>query len=250
MNQGANISFKNVSKTFTVDGRHFNALEDVSLDIKSNSFTAIVGPSGCGKSTLLNIVARLDSKYQGTVDIGPTDASVAYLFQQPRLLPWLSAKKNITFILTARGVGAEEAESRAVDALRLVGLSDFEAHYPGRLSGGMQQRVALARALVVDPSILLMDEPFSALDELTAHRLRQELLSIYDAVPRTVLFVTHNIAEACALADRVIVMNSGPGRIVAEITIDSPRPRDIDDPELQAHAHKIVSLIGQSKEMK
>ena len=126
-----------------------------------------------------------------------------------------------------------------------MGLEGFEGHYPGHLSGGMQQRVALARALVVDPEILLMDEPFSALDELTAHRLRQELLSIYDSKPRTIIFVTHNIAEACSLADRVIVMNSRPGRIVAEVPINISRPRNIDDPALQVHVHSIISHIAQ-----
>lgn len=241
----AELAFEEVSRTFHTSKRAVDALRDVSMSIPAGSFTAVVGASGCGKSTLLNIAAGLDSQYTGRFACRPADAGVAYLFQQPRLLPWLNARRNVALVLESHGMSKREARARADATLVLVGLEGFEDHYPGLLSGGMQQRVSLARALVVDPAVMLMDEPFSALDELTARRLRGELVALYEAAPRTVLFVTHNILEASFLADRVVVMGTSPGRIVGEVHIDMSRPRDIDDPALAIHAKRVTVLIGE-----
>src|SRR5262249_2361431 len=151
----------------------------ISLDVTPGSLTAIVGPSGCGKTTLLNIAAGLDTGYRGTFKLDPSDAVAAYLFQSPRLMPWLTASRNVAFVLEGRGVPKAEARARAEDMLRLVGLDPVGERFPAQLSGGMQQRVALARALAVKPALLLMDEPFASLDELTARRLRQELAELH-----------------------------------------------------------------------
>lgn len=239
----ASIAIEGVSRSFSLRGGVFTALQSVNLEMEPDSFTVIVGPSGCGKSTLLNMIAGLETTDSGTIRITPEKSTLAYLFQQPRLLPWLSALDNISLILRTRGTPRAAADEQARGVLALVGLKGFEGHYPGYLSGGMQQRVALARALVVNPSLMLMDEPFSALDALTAEHLRRELLSIYDSQPRTVVFVTHNIAEACELADRVIVMATKPGRVVADIAIPLQRPRDVDSAELRGYSRRILSLI-------
>jgi ABC-type nitrate/sulfonate/bicarbonate transport system ATPase subunit len=238
------LTFRNVRKWFRSAGGAVHALDDVSLDVPARSFTAIVGPSGCGKSTLLHIAAGLDTAFEGELSIGRAPGAagggVAYVFQAPRLLPWLSAEANVSFILQERGASGQAARETARRYLELVGLHGFTDRYPGQLSGGMQQRVALARALTTEPSVLLMDEPFGALDEITARRLRAELLRIHAEQPHTVLFVTHNVTEAAYLADRVVVMSPRPGRIVAEVPVDLPRPRDYDDAAVTAVAREIT----------
>jgi len=239
----AELHFSHITKTFQSGAGRTKALDDVSLTIDPGSFVAIVGPSGCGKSTLLHIAAGLDTQHDGTFQRTPSNAVGACLFQTPRLLPWLSAAKNVAFALEARGLGRRASAARATEMLDVVGLSKFAGHFPSQLSGGMQQRVALARALAVDPDALLMDEPFSALDELTARRLRAELLDLYAAKPRTTVFVTHNIYEACYLADVVVVMSPQPGSIIAEVEISVPRPRTYEQPELMETAAKILALI-------
>ena len=236
------ISFRDIGKVFASPAGAVTALEGASFDVADKQFTALVGPSGCGKSTLLHIAAGLDTQYTGSMS--SHDPALAQrracVFQAPRLLPWLTAQRNVEFVLKERAMYRAQTAAEAHRFLELVGLQGFEDRFPSQLSGGMQQRVSLARALVIDPSVLLMDEPFSALDELTARRLRIELLRLHEAQPHTVLFVTHNVTEAAYLADRVIIMSPRPGRIVTEIPVDIPYPRDYESIEVAAVARKIV----------
>ena len=239
------LAFQNVEKWFPTPNGRLQALAGISMSAPSRTFTAIVGPSGCGKSTLLHIAAGLDSQYSGTVILPPgvTSRGFAYVFQAPRLLPWLTSEQNVSFVLEERGQPRQQARAAARKTLDMVGLTGFEDRFPGQLSGGMQQRVALARALATDPDVLLMDEPFGSLDEITARRLRAELLRLHEASPHTVLFVTHNVTEAAFLADRVVVMSARPGRIVAELPVDLPHPREYDDPAVTEVAREIVGYL-------
>ncbi len=243
MTTQAALAFRDIRKTFHTSEGPVVALAGVSVEIPVGSFTAIVGPSGCGKSTLLQIAAGLDSQFEGELRTHGSGLRRAYLFQTPRLLPWLNAEDNVAFVLEARG----EPRQRALDAARTqlsqVGLGAALQRYPGHLSGGMQLRVAMARALVVDPELRLMDEPFSALDELTARKLRAELAELCARNRRTVLFVTHNVTESAYLADRVLVISQRPGRVVADLPVNLPRPRDYDDPEVARTAHRIISYL-------
>ncbi|MGE0703473.1 MAG: ABC transporter ATP-binding protein [Vicinamibacterales bacterium] len=237
------LAFRGIRKTFHTAQGSVLALDGVSVEIPLGSFTAIVGPSGCGKSTLLQIAAGLDSQFEGELRMHEGELRRAYLFQTPRLLPWLSAEDNVAFVREARGEDRGGALRAAREQLARVGLSGALQRYPGHLSGGMQQRVAMARALVVEPQLMLMDEPFSALDELTARKLRAELAELCTRTARTVLFVTHNVTEAAYLADRVLVISQRPGRIVADIAVRLPRPRDYDDPEVALTAREIVGHL-------
>lgn len=242
----ATLTFRDFGRTF-VDRRNVTtALRDVNLTLPSGSFTAIVGASGSGKSTLLHVAAGLDTRHEGTFTSDPADATLACLFQQPRLLPWLTARGNVSFALEARAVRRADARERSEALLDLIGLAEFADRYPAQLSGGMQQRVALARALVVDPDVLLMDEPFSALDELTATRLRAELAGIVAEKPRTVLFATHNIREAAELADRIVVLSPHPGTVAADVPVDLPRPRDPADPRIGEIAGRVLTEIDRA----
>jgi NitT/TauT family transport system ATP-binding protein len=242
----ARLVFRDIGRTFRAGRDATVAVKGVNLCLERGSFTAMVGRSGCGKSTLLHIAAGLDTGYEGSFAREPATATLACLFQQPRLLPWQSARNNVAFVLEARGVGKREARRRADEMIDLVGLSAAAGRFPAQLSGGMQQRVSLARALAVDPDLLLLDEPFSALDELTATRLRGELVWLCGKKERTVLFATHNIHEACYLADRVIVLSAHPGTVVAEVGVDVPRPRHIDDPRLVEIAAHVRGLIDRN----
>ena len=207
------------------------ALEDVSLEVREGEFVSIIGPSGCGKSTFLGIVGGLVAGYDGEIFVrgervqGPHRA-IGIVFQEESTLPWRTSLGNVGFGLEMQGVRKEERERKAQEMIRLVGLSGFADRYPSELSGGMKQRVAIARALVMEPKILLMDEPFGALDEQTRIILGEELLRIRDKLGQTILFVTHNINEAVQLSDRVVVMTARPGRIKDTFQIDLPRPRD------------------------
>lgn len=236
----AAISFHDIHKVFNSSAGRTVALDGVSLEVAQKQFTALVGPSGCGKSTLLHIAAGLDTQFQGSMTSPDPELTErrACVFQAPRLLPWLTAQENVEFVLRDRP--REQAAQAARHCIELVGLHGFENRFPSQLSGGMQQRVSLARALAINPSVLLMDEPFSALDEITARRLRIELLRIHAAEPHTVLFVTHNVTEAAYLADRIIVMSARPGRIIADINVGIPYPRDYESPEVAAVARDIV----------
>jgi ABC-type nitrate/sulfonate/bicarbonate transport system ATPase subunit len=242
------LSCHNLHKTFdTADGTVV-ALDGVSLDIPANSFTALVGPSGCGKSTLLHIIAGLDTAYTGDLSWGIASHRMGYLFQQPRLLPWMDIVHNVAFVLQESGQTRAQMLATAKHYLTLVGLEGFERKYPAQLSGGMQQRVAMARALAVEPEVMIMDEPFGALDELTARRMRAEVIGLFQDTPRTVFFVTHNVTEAAFLADRVLVMSGRPGHIVAELPVNLPRPRDYDDPAVASMAHQIIHHLRMDYE--
>jgi NitT/TauT family transport system ATP-binding protein len=204
----------------------------VDLEIEAQRFVALVGPSGCGKSTSLSLVAGLDHPTSGTVTVrgravdGITDR-VGFLFQRDALLPWKSVRDNVLLPLQLRGVGGAQARGRVDEWIGRVGLRGFEALFPHQLSGGMRKRVALAQTLVYDPEILLMDEPFSALDVQTRNLMEGELLALWQGSGKTVIFVTHDLEEAIALADEVVVMTAGPARVKARYEVTLPRPRDI-----------------------
>jgi NitT/TauT family transport system ATP-binding protein len=229
----AKISVQGVSKVFPLGGEEFTALDQVSLTISDNEFVTVVGPSGCGKSTLMNILAGLDqtSGGQALVDgkavSGPSPER-GVIFQQYALFPWLTVRKNVEFGLKTAGTPRAERRERAEYFIRMVGLEKFADALPKMLSGGMKQRCAIARAYAVNPSILLMDEPFGALDALTRVRLQEQLLETWTKERRTVMFITHDVDEAVFLANRVVVMAARPGRIHEIIDIDLPYPRTED----------------------
>ncbi|MBV1856025.1 ABC transporter ATP-binding protein [Catellatospora tritici] len=226
----AKISVRDVSRTYRVGREDFAALAGVSLDIADGEFVTVVGPSGCGKSTLLNVLAGLDQPTGGSalVDGDPVTGpgpERGVIFQQYALFPWLTVRRNVEFGLRTAGVGRAERRERAERFIRLVGLERFADALPKTLSGGMKQRCAIARAYAADPSILLMDEPFGALDSLTRVRLQEQLLDTWTSDRRTVVFVTHDVDEAVFLANRVVVMAARPGRIVETVAVDLPYPR-------------------------
>jgi NitT/TauT family transport system ATP-binding protein len=211
----------------------FRVLEDISLGIKPGEFLCIVGPSGCGKTSLLRILGGLIAPTFGSVCLAGEPLTsprrdIGFVFQRANLMPWRTVLHNVTLPLEVAGIDHSEARKRATELLELVGLSGQERTYPRQLSGGMQQRVIIARALIHNPLVLLMDEPFGALDALTRERLNLELLQIWRARQKTIVLVTHNIQEAVLLGDRVFVMNSNPGRVVDEVEVALPRPRDLD----------------------
>jgi NitT/TauT family transport system ATP-binding protein len=246
------ILLERVAKTFvTRAGEQVEALADVSLEARRNEFVCLVGPSGCGKSTLLRLVAGLVAPSAGAVSIAGSAvteprADTGIVFQAPTLLPWANVLDNVLFPLDMMGRLDAAGRGRARDLLALVGLDGFERKYPRELSGGMQQRAGICRALVHDPDILLMDEPFGALDALTREELTIEVMRIWRERPKTILFVTHSIPEAVLLADRVVVMSARPGRVAEIVTVDLPRPRDFDMEarrEFQDATHRIRGLI-------
>jgi NitT/TauT family transport system ATP-binding protein len=246
------IVLDHVAKTFVSrGGEEVAALADVSLEAQRNEFVCLVGPSGCGKSTLLRLVAGLVAPTAGAVSIGGTAvteprADTGIVFQAPTLLPWATVLDNVLFPLDMMGKLDAAGRGRARDLLALVGLAGFEGKYPRELSGGMQQRAGICRALVHDPDILLMDEPFGALDALTREELTIEVMRIWHERPKTILFVTHSIPEAVLLADRVVVMSARPGRVAEIVEVKLPRPRDFDMEarrEFQDSTHRIRTLI-------
>jgi NitT/TauT family transport system ATP-binding protein len=203
------------------------AIRNLSFSARPGEFVAIVGPSGAGKTTLLKIISGLDTAFEGQLDL-PTAARIGFMFQEPRLMPWLTVEKNL------RLVAPDASPQRLQAALEQVGLQDCRPLFPNQLSGGMQRRVALVRAFLIAPQLLLMDEPFQSLDVPTAEQLRTQLLTLWQATKPTVLFVTHNLHEALALADRVLFLSAGPSRIVLDVPLDLPRPRSVDAPAVQA----------------
>ncbi|MDH7798964.1 MULTISPECIES: ABC transporter ATP-binding protein [unclassified Beijerinckia] len=227
------ISVRNVSHGFgrAGDQRRVVALRETSLDIRAGELMCFIGPSGCGKTTLLNIIGGLVTPSGGTVTIGrdivdgPRPADIAFVFQENALFPWYSVHDNITVGLKFQGVPPARRDARATAALTQVGLPQFAQHFPSQLSGGMKQRVALARALSLDTNILLMDEPFAALDEQTRMVLGEDLSQLLSRVGKTILFVTHSLSEAVFLADRVAVFSARPGTIKTVIDVDEPHPR-------------------------
>src|SRR6185369_17363279 len=223
----------------------------ITLDIAENEFVTLVGPSGCGKSTLLKLVAGLTLVSGGTVRVRDTVVrepfpDVGIVFQHPVLLPWRTVLDNVLFAAEMLGLARDDHRRRALELLELSGLAGFETRLPRELSGGMQQRVAICRALLPDPSLLLMDEPFGALDAMTREEMSLELLRIWEERRKTILFVTHSIPEAILLADRVVVMSPRPGRVARVLRVDLPRPRTMElefDPRFKAHSDEIRSLI-------
>jgi NitT/TauT family transport system ATP-binding protein len=227
------IQIRDLSKTFRDGGREVPAVSGVSFEILDQEFVALVGPSGCGKSTILNMIGGLVTPSGGRILVdgspvaGGPPPNVGYVFQKDTVFPWRTVVRNIALGLEYRGLPAPERERRVREAIDLAGLTGFEEAFPATLSGGMRQRVALMRTLIVDPEILLMDEPFGALDTHTKLNLHAELLALWEAKHQTVVFVTHDLSEAITLADRIVVLTRRPGRIKMIYDVKLPRPRDV-----------------------
>ena len=248
-----NLELVDISKTFVSEkGENVESLSNISLTVKNEEFVCLLGPSGCGKTTLLRIIAGLDRPSSGSVVLGGTavdrpDPRLAMIFQEYSLLPWRTVSDNIALGLEIRRVASKDREVIVNKYLEIVGLRQFENSYPYELSGGMRQRVAVARALAVDPLILLMDEPFGALDAQTRNMLQHELLDIWGKTKKTILFVTHSVDEAVYLADRIIVLTPRPGRICEVIPVQSTRPRDRTSVEFAKVRRYVLDLINQPK---
>ena len=244
------IDIAGVEKSFAQrGGGAVSVLTNIDLTIAENEFVSLVGRSGCGKTTLLNIIAGLENATEGAVSIagrpvtGPGQGQ-GVVFQQHALFPWLTARDNVAFGFRKAGLTKAQRREQAMDLLKLVGLEHAAARYPREMSGGMQQRVSIARALALDPQILLMDEPFGALDELTRIELQQELLRIWEARRKTVVFVTHSISEALTLSDRIVLLAPNPGRIKQVYEVDIPRPRTRTHPRFNALYEEIWSDLS------
>jgi NitT/TauT family transport system ATP-binding protein len=244
------VRISGVDKLFGSDsGAVTTALQGINLDIRRGEFISLIGPSGCGKSTLLRIIGDLIQPTTGSVTVNGKLCAVArhdrdygMVFQAPVLFDWRTVEDNVKLPLELMGWDKARRDERAREMLGLVELGDFMRHYPYQLSGGMQQRVAIARALAFEPAILLMDEPFGALDEMTRERMNQEVLRIWERTGITVVFVTHSIPEAVFLSSRVVVMSARPGRITDVIEIDLPRPRDVETREQQRYFHLVTDV--------
>jgi NitT/TauT family transport system ATP-binding protein len=244
------VRISGVDKLFGAEsGAITTALKGINLDIRRGEFVSLIGPSGCGKSTLLRIIGDLIQPTTGTVTVNGKlcalarrDRDYGMVFQAPVLFDWRTVEDNVKLPLELMGWDKARRDERAREMLGLVELADFMRHYPYQLSGGMQQRVAIARALSFEPSILLMDEPFGALDEMTRERMNQELLSIWERTGITVVFVTHSIPEAVFLSSRVVVMSARPGRITDIIDIDLPRPRDVETREQRRYFELVTDV--------
>ena len=221
------VSLNHVSKTFA---NGTVALRDLSLDIGSGDFISLLGPSGCGKSTVLRIIAGLEQATTGTVErpVGSPNGDIGFVFQEPTLMPWASVFHNVWLPLRVKGISRNAAREDVLGGLELVGLADFVDSYPRELSGGMKMRVSIARALVTRPKLLLMDEPFAALDEITRFKLNDDLLRLWEKLGWTVVFVTHSVAESTYLSNRIAVMAARPGRVIEDLSVDAPYPRTED----------------------
>ena len=247
----ANLAVKvtNASVIYPAADKPVQALQNVSLDIQEGEFVSFIGPSGCGKTTLMRVIADLEQLSSGTVLVNGVSAEQArlngaygYVFQAPALYPWRTVLKNVMLPLEIKGMGAKERKEVAMRQLANVGLAGFESKFPWQLSGGMQQRVSIARALGFEPKILMMDEPFGALDEITRDRLNEQLLKLWAQERRTVIFVTHSIPEAAFLSSKIVVMSARPGRVVEVIESNLPADRTLDireTPEFTEIAHRI-----------
>jgi len=239
--QTAAIVLRNVSKVYGHAGAAVPALDRVSLEVRAGEFVCLVGASGCGKSTLLNLVAGLDRPTSGTIE--RPGGAVALMFQEAALFPWLTVARNVELALQLRKVPKVERRQRVAELLEMVHLGAFASKRPHELSGGMRQRVALARCLAQDARILLMDEPFGALDAITRDLLHDELERLWRDARLTVLFVTHNVREAVRLGDRVVMLSSRPGKVASDLTVDAARPRRIESPEVAELAGGILEQL-------
>jgi NitT/TauT family transport system ATP-binding protein len=245
---GIPLKIEGVSKTFSGRAGLVNALKPVDVDIAAGEFVCLLGPSGCGKSTLLSIIAGLETPSTGSIfangqKIQGTGTDRVLLFQEAALFPWLDVRQNVEFGLRQAGIGRQKRMEIAQRFIEMVHLQGFERSYVHQLSGGMRQRVAIARALALNPAVLLMDEPFGALDAFTRDRLHEELETIWKSTGKTILFVTHNVREAVALGDRVLVFAPRPGRIVGEFHIDLPRPRSLEDHHVADKTAEIMTML-------
>ncbi len=248
------IEIKGVSKTFVQRlGGSYQALDNITLTIEKGEFVSLLGPSGCGKSTVLNLVAGFDTQSEGIIQVNGKKVTGAgadrvVVFQEHGLFPWLTVLDNVAFGLKQKGIGKKERHELAMEQIKAVHLSRFTDRYPHELSGGMKQRAAIARALAMDPEILLMDEPFAALDEQTRLILHKELEEIWMRTRKTILFITHNIREAVILSDRVFVMSTRPGTIKKEFAVKAARPRDSADTVLHHVENSIMDALADELE--
>ncbi|PZU86757.1 MAG: nitrate/sulfonate/bicarbonate ABC transporter ATP-binding protein [Chelatococcus sp.] len=247
------VCVRHVSKQF---GNGTLAVRDVNLSLGAGEFVSLLGPSGCGKSTLLRMIAGLGEPSSGTIEwpttahdaAGRPERDLGFVFQDPTLMPWANALTNVMLPLTLKHVPKREAEERAAEMLALVGLKGFETSYPRELSGGMKMRVSIARGLVIRPRILLMDEPFAALDEITRHKLNDDLLELWWKERFTAVFVTHSVFESVYLSKRIVVMAARPGRVMADLDVDAPYPRDELFRTSPEYAHLCRVVSGTLKE--
>lgn len=242
VNSSAMVSLRDVTKVYGAGPSAVLALDRVSLEVRRGEFLCIVGASGCGKSTMLSLVAGLDDATDGTVDVR---GRTAFMFQEAALLPWRSAVQNVELALKLRGVPRKERRDLALEFLSVVRLADFADKAPHELSGGMRQRVSLARALAQDAEILLMDEPFGALDAITRDILHDEIEKVAQERGLTVMLVTHNVREASRLGDRIVLLSSRPGRVAAEFDVEIPHPRRMESPEVTALAGRVTVGLRQ-----
>lgn len=240
------IALEDVRKGYSQrGGNYLEVLDGVSFETAENDFICVIGPSGCGKSTMMNIIAGIEEPTSGQVEVGDgtADANVGFVFQEPRLLEWRTVRRNLELALKGKRVPKSEWDDRINRQLELVDLLDFDEEYPRALSGGMRQRVAIARAMAIDPDVILMDEPFSNLDEITARQLRSDLVEIWQSEPKTILFVTHNALEAAYLGSRVLALSQRPATIIADREIELERPRDLGDSTLVGLSEELVGAL-------
>ena len=242
------IRLTNLSKVFSDEKHTVRAIEGLDLQVREGEIVCLLGPSGCGKTTVLRMIAGLEPVSGGSIRVraGPVTGAGSdrgMVFQEFALFPWRTVRKNIEFGLEIRQVPLERRHEVSSELIKLVGLEGFESAHPGKLSGGMKQRVGIARALANDPAVLLMDEPFGALDAQTRNLMQKELLRIWAATGKTILFVTHSVDEAVFLADRIVVMTARPGRVKEDIAVDLPRPRDRTSSEFIAVRGKVLSVL-------
>jgi NitT/TauT family transport system ATP-binding protein len=247
------IEIKNVYKTFTENGKELVAIDHVDLEIPRNQFTVLIGPSGCGKTTLLNMIAGFEKPTSGEIllknkPVQQPGPDRGYVFQDYALFPWQTVIGNVAFGLRHNGFSKEEAEKKAWEYIDLVNLHGFEDAYPHILSGGMKQRVAIARALAYDPDVLLMDEPFGALDAQTRKHMQKELVNIIQKAKKTVVFVTHSVIEAVYLADLVVVMTARPGKVKGTIKINLPRNRSYVENDYLHYREQILDILEEEVE--
>ncbi|MES0871993.1 ABC transporter ATP-binding protein [Pseudovibrio sp. SCP19] len=239
------LSLNNISKTFD---NGTTAIDGFDLDVRAGEFLSILGPSGCGKSTILRLISGLEEPSSGEI-VRSGQGEVGFVFQEPTLLPWASTFENVYWPLKVKGVSKRDAKDRVEEALEMVGLSNFATHMPSELSGGMKMRVSIARALVTKPKLLLMDEPFAALDEITRNKLNDDLLELKSTYDWTILFVTHSVYESVFLSSRIVVMAAGPGRITHDMTLDASYPRSLNyrmESQYAAYCREAVDALEQA----